>query len=335
MRSSTAAFAIAFSLATGMSLTAARPAQAQSDDDRATARALGVEGQQALARALAGEAKYVEAQEAYNRIIREGLPPSAPDVFKRALDDAKKEVETVSPKLGSVVITVKASNGQDIAEPKVVLDERNVNSASLGVKRAVDPGPHTLRVSADGYKGVEMKFTVLEGGSATEAISLEKDSGGAVAATPTGPATAPATGPATTAPPTPSGPTSTQPAPAAATADTGEAPKKSLLPWIAFGVGGAGLLMGAITGAIAMGDHGSIAKNCSGSTCPSDQSGAISSYHTMGLLSTVGFIVAGVGGATGAVLLLTQPKEGATAAVKGVRLYPTVGLGSAGVSGTF
>ena len=46
-----------------------------------------------LARALAAEGKYVEAQESYNRMIREGLPAGAPDVFKRALDDAKKEVD--------------------------------------------------------------------------------------------------------------------------------------------------------------------------------------------------------------------------------------------------
>ncbi|MGH7440176.1 MAG: hypothetical protein ACRENE_31170, partial [Polyangiaceae bacterium] len=170
MRPSSAAFALAFTLAAGASLTSARPAHAQSDDDRATARALGMEGQQALdnksyataedrfrradklihaptlelglARALAAEAKYVEAQEAYNRIIREGLPPGAPEAFKHALEAAKQEVDGVAPKLGSVVITVKTSGGQDIDSPKAALDGKPVNAASLGIKRAIDPGPH-------------------------------------------------------------------------------------------------------------------------------------------------------------------------------------------------
>jgi hypothetical protein len=356
MRSSSTAFAIALSLAASASVTVARPAHAQSDDDRATARALGVEGQQALdnksyataedrfrradklvhaptlelglARALAAEAKYVEAQETYNRMIREGLPPGAPDVFKRALDDAKKEVETVSPKLGSVLITVKAASGTDIPDPKVNLDDRTVNAASLGVKRAIDPGPHTLRVTADGYKPVEMRFAVLEGASATEAVTLDKDNTPVAAAAPT-----PAATPAATPTPAPAS------APAAATSDTGPH-KKSILPYVAFGVGGAGLVLGAITGLVAIGDHSTINKDCGGSSCPAGKDAdKISSYHTMAALSTVGFIVAIVGGGAGAVLLLTQPKDSGEGAppptAKGVRLYPVVGLGSAGVFGTF
>jgi hypothetical protein len=380
MRPRSAAFALACSLALGGSLSSARLAHAQSDDDRATARALGQEGQAALdnksyataedrfrradklvhaptliiglARALAAEAKYVEAQEAYNRIIREGVPPGAPAAFKQALEDAKKEVEAVAPKLGTVIITVKASNGQDINEPKVTLDDRPVNAASLGVKRAVDPGPHTLHVSADGYKAAESKFAVLEGGSATQNVTLEKDTS-AVAAAPA-PAPGGAAAPAPGATPAP-GPGA---APAGATTTTaaagGEAPapaKKSILPWVAFGVGGAGLLMGGITGLIAMGDHSSIAKDCPGGTCPANNphTGDISGYHTMGTLSTVGFVIAGLGAAAGVVLLVMQPKDSgesapaapgaapapAPAPAAHLKVYPTVGLGTAGVFGTF
>ena len=128
-----------------------------------------------LARALAAEGKYVEAQESYNRIIREGLPPGSPDVFKRALDDAKKEVDAVAPKVAAVTITVKAAGGADIPEPQVVLDEHAINSASLGVRRAIDPGAHVLRATAEGYKPGELKFSDPEGGSVDEPLSLEKD----------------------------------------------------------------------------------------------------------------------------------------------------------------
>lgn len=352
MRTRCAAFAIALTFA-GVPSLFTRPALAQSDDDRATARALGLEGEQALqnksyataedrfrradklvhaptlelglARALAAEAKYVEAQETYNRIIREGLPPGAPEAFKRALEDAKKEVDSVAPKLGSVVITVKTTTGQDIQDPKVVLDDRQVNAASLGIKRAIDPGPHDLRVSADGYKSAEVRFSVLEGGSATQAITLDKEAAPAAAATPP-----PAAAPATSA--------SMTPAPAAATSET-PPPKKSILPYVAFGIGGAGLVLGAITGLVAIGDHSAISKDCGGSAClPGQDSDKISSYHTMGALSTVGFVVAAVGAGAGVVLLVTQPKSSAEAsasATAGLHLYPTLGPGSAGVSGTF
>src|SRR5277367_5346205 len=100
MRLRSAALTTTFALSLGVS--AAPRALAQSDADRATARSLGQDGQSALenkdyataedrfrradkmvhaptlmlglARSLSGEGKYVEAQEAYNRIVREGLP---------------------------------------------------------------------------------------------------------------------------------------------------------------------------------------------------------------------------------------------------------------------
>src|SRR5579862_7412259 len=102
--------ALAASLSLLLGLASGR-ALAQSDGDRATARDLGRDGQAALdqkdyktaedrfrradklvhaptlelglARALAGEGKVMESQETYNRIVREGLAPGAPEVFKQ------------------------------------------------------------------------------------------------------------------------------------------------------------------------------------------------------------------------------------------------------------
>jgi hypothetical protein len=319
-------------------------ARAQSDADRATARSLGQDGQQAyeskdyataedrfrradkmvhaptlvlgLARALAAEGKYVEAQESYNRIIREGLPPGAPDVFKRALEDAKKEVDGVAAKVGSVTITVKAAGGGDIPDPQVILDDHPLNSASLGVKRAIDPGAHVLRATAEGYKPGELKFSTTEGGTADEPLTLDKDLSAPAAV---------AAAPATTA-----APATASPSPDVSTADSSKSRK--LLPWIAFGVGGAGLVVGGITGVMALGKHSTLKDECTSGTCPPSAQSDLDSYHSIGLVSTIGFIVAGVGGAAGAVLLLTQPKSAPTT---GVTVVPTVGLGSVGATGRF
>jgi hypothetical protein len=327
-------------LALSLGIVVAPEARAQSDGDRATARALGQEGQQALdakdyptaedrfrradkmvhaptlmlglGRALAAEGKFVEAQESYNRIIREGLPPGAPDVFKHALDDAKREVETVAPKVAAVTITVKAAAGSDIPDPQVVLDEHPVNSASLGVRRAIDPGAHVLRASADGYKPGELKFTVPEGGSFMAPLSLEKDLTAPVAAAT--PAVAPAS-----------------PAPAA---DMSEHPSstRKMLPWIGFGVGAAGLVLGGVTGILAISKHSTLSDECKGGCAPGQPQSDLSAYHTMGTLSTVGFIVAGVGAAAGVVLLVTEPKSAPTT---GLQVSPVIGLGSLGATGTF
>jgi len=331
---------MAFTVSLG--ITTSPQARAQSDADRATARSLGQEGQQAfeskdyataedrfrradkmvhaptlvlgLARALAAESKYVEAQESYNRIIREGLPPGASDVFKHALDEAKKEVDAVTTKVGAVTITVKAAGGADIPDPQVVLDEHPINSASLGVRRAIDPGAHVLRATADGYKPGELKFSMTEGGSADEPLTLEKDlSAPPVAAVP-----------ATTAAPA-----------AVASTDMGPPPPskaRKIAPWVAFGVGGAGLVVGGITGIVAMSKHSTLSgeckPDCSSPTAQSD----LSSYHTIGAISDVGFIVAGAGAAVGVILLVTQPKAAPTT---GLRVTPVIGLGSLGVTGSF
>jgi len=349
MRVTPACFALAASLSLG---TLAPSVHAQSDDDRATARALGQEGQQALdakdfrtaedryrradklvhaptlmiglARALAAEGKYVEAQETYNRMVREGLPPGAPEVFKRAIEDAKKEVEVVAPKVASVTITVKGSVGGDVVDPKVVLDDRPINSASLGVKRSVDPGSHVLRVSADGYKPAELTFAVLEGGSTDQPVTLEKETaapaaGGAPAPGAVGPTAGPGAAPA----------------PAAGPEAAPSGGKHSALPWVAFGIGGAGLIFGGVTGLLAVGDHSTLANNCKNGTCPPSQDSNLSSYHTMGALSTVGFIVAGVGAAAGVILLVTQPKGDSAPPAAGLQISPAIGLGSIGAVGTF
>jgi hypothetical protein len=362
-RSSFAALALlgAVSLA-GLGLVPGTAA-AQSDADRATARELGLQGFAALdahdyqtaedrlkradklvhaptlllglARALAGQRKFVEAQEAYQRIIREGLAPGAPEAFKNAIESAKSELGSVSPLLGGVTITVTAPGippGGEVPNEKVTIDGNPVNVASLGVRRAVDPGSHVLKVTADGYKPAEVKFSVPEGGSVDSPVTLEKDPNWvapAVAPTGTTPGTVPTsqpTGPGYPPPPPPPG--GEQP--------TGGVP--SYLPWVGFGVGAAGLLLGGITGAVALGDHSTLSKNCQNGSCDSSQKSTLDGYHTMGALSTTGFIIGGVGVAAGVVFLLMQPSSGPAAQAApatGLHVTPVIGLGSVGATGSF
>jgi hypothetical protein len=330
------------------------PALAQSDADRSTARALGGDGQQALdskdyktaedrfrradslvhvptlmiglARALTGLGRYVEAQETYTRIIREGVAPGAPEAFKRALADAKREVDGVGPKIGGVTITVRAASGLDVPNAKVALDGAPVNTASLGVRRSIDPGSHVLRVSAEGFKPAELHFEVVAGGSLDEPVTLEGDR----SAPPldNGPSAAP-----TTEPPGLS-PGAEQPAVASAGGSGGG----GALPWVAFGVGGAGLAVGAITGVMAMGKHSDLANSahCSGTTCDPSEQANLDTFHTLATISTIGFIVGGVGVAAGALLLVARPRtESLARAQAGLRITPVIGPASIGAVGQF
>jgi hypothetical protein len=359
MRFRNASATMAMSLALGL---IAPTALAQSDADRATARTLGQDGQQALdakdyrtaedrfrradklvhaptlelglARALAGVGKFVESQETYNRMVREGLPPGAPDVFKRAVDDARKEVDGVATKVGAVTITVKSANGTEIPDPIVSLDGLPINSASLGIRRAIDPGNHVLHVAATGYKPADLNFPVAQGSNIDQPILLEKDLSAA-------PGSAPSVAPAAPGAPAPVvvGAATATPAGGADTSPPLPAHKASILPYVAFGVGGAGLALGIITGAMAAGKHSTLVSECTGGFCPTGSSAAavqaqsdLSSYHSLGAVSTVGFIVAGVGAAAGVVLLITAPKS---APATGLSISPVIGLGSVGAIGSF
>src|SRR5712691_7270322 len=124
-----------------------------SAGDRATARTLAQEGQQALesknypvaidkfsradslvhaptlllglARAQVGVGRLVEAQENYNRIIRDGVAPNSPHSWTKALEDANKEVAAIPARLPWVTITVLGPTN-----PEVIIDSTPIPTAS-------------------------------------------------------------------------------------------------------------------------------------------------------------------------------------------------------------
>jgi hypothetical protein len=263
-----------------------------------------------LARTQVKLGKLVAAAEAYKKIIREqGDNPNLSPAFKDALESAKAELPPISNRIANVVITVDAPN------PKVTIDGQPVSAAALGLKRPIDPGQHTVRAEAPGYKPAENSFQVADAGLAETKLTLEK--------APDAPAAAGTPG-------------SDQ---AGVTASTSGGSSNKTFALVAWGVGGLGLVVGGITGLIAVGKHGSLKDSCPDSKCPSTSKSDVDSYKTVGTISTIGFIAAGVGAAAGAVLWFTAPSESqspaAAPAAARASWHPYVGLGSAGVTGRF
>ncbi|MBX3231625.1 MAG: tetratricopeptide repeat protein [Labilithrix sp.] len=245
------------------------------------------------ARAQVKQGKLVLARESYNKIIREqGNNPSASQAFKDAVAAAQSEVNDVAAKIARV--TIKIEGGAENA--RVTIDGETVPPAGLGVARPVDPGSHTVKAEAPGYTPGETTFEVAEAGSAEATLSLTK--------VPDAPPPPPPAGGAVTAPPK----------------------RDRTLAIVALGVGGAGLVFGGVTGALAMSKHGDLDTQCPAGRCPPSASGDVDSFRTMATLSTVGFIVGAVGVAAGAVLWFTAPKK-----QTGFEWHPYVG----GVAGRF
>ena len=321
----------------------ARPARAQepSSADRATARTLAQEGYVALrdkdyptaadrfqralalvhaptllrdlARAQVGLGRLVDAHETYSLIIREGVAADAPAPWVKALADAKAEIAPITPRLPWITITVTGP-----AHPRVTIDGAPIPEASLGVKRAADPGRHEIRALATGYYTAKKTISLKEGESVNVAFELED------------------------APPD------------AAPKDEEETGKVSVAtvvdpPWRkpvtigAFALGGAGIVLGSVTGILAMTKHNQLATDCPNAKCGPANKAGYDSFHTLATISTIGFVTGGVAAGAGVVLLLVKPQslvqqpgsDQGEPKRTSFSWSPFVGLGAAGVEGTF
>ena len=309
----------------------AMPARAEpTEADRATARALALEGHTALknkdyataadrfgradslvhaptlvvdwARSLQGLGRYVEAHEKYELVLREGVDSSSPKSWARALEDAKKEVQALKPRLGWVtVILVEPSTAS------VRIDGDLVPPAAVGVKRAADPGFPEVTVSAVGYEPFKQVVTVGPGEEKTLEVRLRK---------------LPEVVTPSTAPLDPYRPRRSSGA-------------RRAFAYVALSVGGAGLAAGGITGALALRKRAQLEDRClDNGDCPASQSKRISTYHVYGTLSGASLAVGVAGLGTGLVLLLTEPKSKDMARA-GLRVRPLWGFGTIGAEGSF
>jgi hypothetical protein len=302
------------------------PAAAQvSNADHVAARALAQQGQEALdakdwasaaerfhradalvhaptlmlglARAEVGGGRWIAALEHYNRIVRETIAPGSPAVFAKAQQDARKELAALEPRVPAVIIQV---TGPGAAGARVTLDGAPIPAAALGINWPADPGTHTLRGETDRYAPVDVTVTLAERKVETATLRIEK-----------------LEAPSPVAGPTPS-----------------PSPRGSPLQAIGFagiGVGGAALIMGVVTGCLALSKAQNLSRICPGGHCD-DQQTAIDSYYLAGNLSTAGFVAGGLLAATGVVLVIVAPKGPARA---DAWMAPVITPGYAGLHGGF
>jgi hypothetical protein len=190
---------------------------------------------------------------------------------------------------------------------------------ALDAPLPIDPGDHVLEVTAPGRKPWSTSVKVAADKSALEVAipALEVD-------------------PASTAAPPVAGGPPTTPPPAAE--EDGGVPAVAI---VGFTIGGVGLLVGGITGIIAITQGSDVSDACTADgddLCrPGREADDLSSANAIANVSNVSFLVglAGVGVGLGALLLAGDDAPRTSQPPTAPTVEPVVGLGSLGARGRF
>jgi hypothetical protein len=268
-------------------------------------------------RSLEKVGRLVAASERYQQVLLLPLPPLEPAVHLKAQADARAYRDALLPRLGYLTIAVVPELP---AGASVRVDGHDVPAAILGKELPVDPGTRHVEARS-GARMTARDVVFAEGQHQRVELPLEPDSD--VAAPP--PVPPPALSPPPAAPPPALAP-ALAPAPPPAVPHASTALRTT--GWIALGVGGAGVAFGAILGGVAIGENTSLDGVCTGNVCPASSRGAVDTYRTNRQLSIAGIWVGGAAAATGGILLLLAPREGA-----GVSAW--IAPGSVGLTGRY
>jgi hypothetical protein len=269
-----------------------------------------------VARAQADLGQLVQARDTILRVLR--IPEQAGDTipFQEARENARgldADLEARIPYLTIHVTGVPAG-----ATPAVTVDGVAVPAVALVAAQRVNPGHHVVVAKANG-------------GSGKGEVDLKEQDKKEVSVVITGASATPVTTPGET--PDASGAASTSP-------DTTTPPKRNrTLTWIAFGVAGVGAVAGTVTGILTLSAKSSAQSGCTpDNRCPPSTYSDIDAANRWATISTVSFIVAGVGAVVGIGTLVFGGKSTTTTTTAGARhltATPYVGLGSAGLLGEF
>lgn len=230
----------------------------------------------------------------------------------------REHIAKLGPRISYLRINLAAGTPPNA---RVLLDAEPVSSAVLGGNWPVDPGKHILRVEAEGYSPATATVTVAVRKTETVNLTLER------ATT----ATSPPIGPVPpAAAPRPSSDAPPPPAPEASSSR----PLRATMGFVGIGVGGAGLVMGAVAGGLTLVKNHSLSTNCAPAKGPNKDctQATIDTYHLVGNVATAGLVVGGIMAATGIILVATAPRKGVSSEAS---IEMVIGPGYAGARGRF
>jgi hypothetical protein len=213
---------------------------------------------------------------------------------EQAQQEAQQDLAALQQRIPRLTIRVEGANSKDVA---LKIDDVEVPSTLIGVERFANPGQRQI-VARVGVAEVRQQATLVEGEHKEILLKF------AQTATTVAPVAAPL--------PNQPNPTTISVAPSGTgMRDSGSSNAKTQRTWgwAGVGIGAAGVAFGATTGIMVAIKHGKLSDICPNGDCPPEHWTERDNYEMLRKLSTIGFIVGGVGAAAGVTLLLTSPKQ--------------------------
>lgn len=295
-------------------LTSKSRAELGDDADRQAARALGYAGVEAYqagdyakandklarafellrapslglwsARALVRTGDLMAALARYREVVTLPIGTGNADIQNQARIDAQRELSELSLRVPRIRLSTDAARPEHV---DVWLDESKLSPGFLSRSIELNPGEHRIRARSEGRQ-IEIYFSVAE--RQNRAVTLRF-------------------GTATSARRSLHSVDTVNAVDASTSADDESVKTRRILGWVAVGTGGAGLLVGAVTGALAMDKKSELDDSpaCDNRGCLPSERERVESYDTLRWASSAGFITGAALGAVGVTLLLLPTRS--------------------------
>ena len=260
----------------------------------------------------------VEARDHLLKAARYPAQAGEPEAFTRARQEAQSLSEGIARRIPSLQVDVLGPTGAltQSAALRIKIDGAELAADLRLVPRRLNPGTHVVQAAAPGLAPQKLDVVLRESEQRILQISLVAGQGAEPG-------------------------TDTEPPEGQAEAGGGAGWPVAA---VGFALGGAGLIVGAITGAMALSQEAELAERCPDQRCPGAEEDALDQARTIGHVSTASFIVGGVGVGVGIVALIVALSGDDDAPATAQLSWPlgaraTFGLGLAaqglGLSATF
>lgn len=238
--------------------------------------------------------RLVEGTEVLRKVLRDPQPSEPGSALVKALERAQRVLDAAMPRIAG--LTIKLANIPDVS---IKVDGSVVASALLDTEIPSDPGEHTVEASAPGYLTSTTRVSVAAGERRSVTLTLTRDPNARVSVEPRAGAVPIGLGPIGTTPPS-----------KLATAGVVAQPAPPVVPnrtaaYLSFGLGGAGLVTGAVLGLMTFQRHKDLDSSCPDRVCSLDRQGDLDRAKRLGNFSTIAVGVGAAGVALGTLLYFT------------------------------